>query len=455
MNTSAKAVANTSLTRDKSRVLRWLMSVTVISAITFALSTGRADDWPQWRGPNRDGIWRESGIIEKFPGPEVKLRWRAKISGGYSGPTVAEGRVFVTDRVTEPEEMERVHAFDWRTGQSMWTFAYPCVYRNVTYRTGPRAAVTIHEGLVYALGTMGHLHCLDAKTGTLVWKKIAGEDWEINVPIWGVAAAPLVEGDLLIVQIGAADACVAALDRRTGELRWKALKDPASYSAPIVINQAGRRVVVCWTGERLAGLDSATGKLLWEVPFTHPRWIDGIITPVWDPETHRLFISCFDGGALLLHVDPKNLVVETIWRRKGVNEIQTDSLHILMGNPVLKDQWIFGVDSYGQFRCLDARTGDRLWEDLTLTSQVRWGTLHMIQHQDRVWMFNDQGELMITKLNPQGVEVISKAKLLSPTRGQLSRGQGVTWSHPAFAYRHVFNRNDEELVCADLSLEGQ
>lgn len=439
----------------KPRSFRRLVPAALITAISLCLSPILADDWPQWRGPNRDGIWRETGIIEEFSGPEVKLRWRAKISGGYSGPTVADGRVFVTDRVTEPQELERVLAFDWQTGQPLWTFAYPCVYRNVTYRTGPRASITVHEGLAYALGTMGHLHCLDAKTGRLVWKKIPGEDWEVDVPTWGVAAAPLVEGDLLIVQIGVKEACVVALDRKTGEIRWTALKDPASYSAPIVITQAGRRIVVCWTGERLAGLDALTGSVVWDLPFPHRRWIDGIITPVWDTERHRLFISCFNCGSLLLNLDPHRLTVKNVWQRQGINEIQTDSLHILMGNPVLKEDWIFGVDSYGQFRCLDARTGERIWEDLTLTSQARWGTLHMVQHGDHVWMFNDRGELMITKLTPQGVRVISKAKFLSPTRGQLSRGQGVTWSHPAFAYRHVFNRNDEEIVCADLTAGAQ
>lgn len=433
----------------------WISLLCLLTGLSCQLSVASADDWPQWRGPNRDGVWRETGVTERFSGPEIKLRWRAKISGGYSGPTVADGRVFVTDRVTEPEEMERVHAFDWQTGQPLWTFSYPCVYRNVSYRTGPRASVTVHEGLAYALGTMGHLHCLDAKTGAVLWKKIPNEDWEVDVPTWGVAAAPLVVGDLLVVQIGAKGACVVALDRKTGEVRWKALNDPASYSAPMLITQAGRQIVVCWTGERLAGLDALTGNLVWEVPFSHRRWIDGIITPVWDPETNRLFVSCFDCGSLLLQLERDNLTVKTIWQRKGASEIQTDALHILMGNPILQEKWIFGVDSYGQFRCLDARNGDRIWEDLTLTSQVRWGTLHMVQHEDRVWMFNDQGELMITKLSSQGVQVVSKAKLLSPTRGQLNRGQGVTWSHPAFAYRHVFNRNDEEIVCADLSEEAQ
>lgn len=420
----------------------------------FASHLG-AEEWPQWRGPNRDGVWSETGTIERFSGPEVKLRWRVPISGGYTGPTVADGRVLVMDRLTDPEQQERVLAFDALSGRKLWEFRYPCEYRNVTYRTGPRASVTIHEGLAYALGTMGHLHCLEAATGKVVWKKIPGEDWHVRVPTWGIAAAPLIVDDLLIVQIGAQEGCVVALDRKTGVQRWAVLQDEASYSAPIVIKQAGHQVVVVWTGERLAGLEAHTGKLLWEIPFPHRRWIDAIITPVFDEVSQRLYISCFDDGSLMLELNQETPSVKVLWARKGKNEIETDALHCLMSNPILTPEWVYGVDSYGQFRCLNARNGDRLWEDRTLTSQLRWGTLHMVRQGERVWMFNDQGELMIAKLSPRAVEVISRARLLRPTRGQLARGEGVTWSHPAFAYRHVFNRNDEEVVCADLSEGAQ
>ncbi len=148
------------------------------------------DDWPQWRGPTRDDVWKESGIVEKFSAPQLPIRWRAAISSGYSGPTVAQGRVYVTDLLTEPRMAERVHCFDWKTGHSLWTFAYDCAYKNVGYVAGPRAAVSIDDGRAYALGTMGHLHCLDAATGKVLWKKQPGVDYKIRMPIWGIASAP-------------------------------------------------------------------------------------------------------------------------------------------------------------------------------------------------------------------------------------------------------------------------
>ena len=138
--------------------------LSAVIALGCLLASGRelpADEWPQWRGPNRDGVWNETGIVEEFPGPQLDLRWRVPISSGYSGPTVADGRVFVTDRFEESSEVERIHCFDWETGRTLWTHTYDCPYVRVSYPAGPRASVSIRDGRAYALGTMGHFHCCD------------------------------------------------------------------------------------------------------------------------------------------------------------------------------------------------------------------------------------------------------------------------------------------------------
>ena len=221
---------------------RRFTKIIVLGLFVFsaAVLPAYADDWPQWRGINRDGVWNETGIIDKFEAPEVNIRWRVPVSSGYSGPTVADGRVFVTDRVTDPKQIERVHCFNAESGDKIWSISYDCEYRNVGYVAGPRASVTVHDGLAYALGTMGHLHCLSAANGALQWKRDLNAEYNIQMPVWGIASAPLVENDLLIVLIGGSPgACVVAFDRRTGEEKWKALGDRASYAAPIVIEQAG------------------------------------------------------------------------------------------------------------------------------------------------------------------------------------------------------------------------
>lgn len=413
-----------------------------------------ADDWPQWRGPTRDGVWHETGVLDTFPSPRLELRWRVEISSGYSGPAVAAGRVLVTDRLTRPEPAERVLAFDAPTGKRLWTCSYPCRYLGVSYEAGPRASVSIDDGRVYALGTMGHLHCLDAATGQILWKKEPQKDYQVQVPIWGVAAAPLVDGDLVLVQLGAAGgACVVALDKHTGRERWRALDDRASYSAPIIIPQAGRRVLVCWTGDRVAGLDPASGKLYWDYPFPPTRMVINVPTPVVDQG--RLFISDFYDGAAMLRLDPHALRAEQVWRRRGRSERDTDALHCMISTPVLDGDCVYGVDSYGQFRCLDAATGDRIWENLSAVPTARWANIHIVRNGDRYWMFNERGQLLIATLSRQGLQEISRAQLIEPTTAQLPQRGGVCWSHPAFANRHVFARNDRELVCASLEKAGR
>lgn len=412
-------------------------------------SATQADDWPQWRGPSRDGWWRETGLVDHFAGPELKIKWQADIASGYSGPTVAAGRVYVTDRLVEPKQTERVHCFDEQTGKPVWKFEYPCEYIEVGYTAGPRASVTIDGGRAYSLGTMGNLFCFDAANGNVLWTHDLNKEYRVRMPIWGLAASPVVEGDLLIVQCGGEHTCLVAFDKKTGQERWKALDDRASYSAPIVIQQAGRRVLVCWTGDNVVGLDPQTGQVYWQHPFQPTRMVIAIATPVVDAD--RLFVSCFYDGSLMLKLHQDKPEVSQIWRRLGPDEQHTDSLHAMIGTPWLDGDYVYGVDSYGQLRCLEAATGNRVWESLKATPKTRWSTIHMVRNGDRWWLFNERGTLIIARLTPTGYEEISRAKLIDPTSVQLAQRGGVCWSHPAYANRCVFARNDEKLVCASLA----
>jgi outer membrane protein assembly factor BamB len=419
------------------------------------LATGMAaaDDWPQWRGPHRDGVWPETGIVETFSKPRLDHVWRAELGSGYCGPTVADGRVYVMDRLRAPREVERVLCFDAKTGANLWTHGYDCAYSGVQYDAGPRASVTIHEGRAYALGTMGHLHCLDAASGKLLFSRDLNTEYKIRMPVWGISAAPLIEKNLLILQIGGDNgACVVALDRKTGKEVWRALDDGASYSAPIVIEQAGRRVLVVYTADNIVGLDPQSGSVHWKQPFPPTRMAIGIATPV----LHRdlLFLSNFFDGSMLLRLHQDELAATKVWQRAGRSEQETDALHSIISTPYLAGDHIYGVDSYGELRCLRLDNGDRVWESLDAVPKARWATIHFVKNQDNVWMFNDKGELIIATLSPEGFQEQSRAFLIEPTRDQLpSRRGGVAWSHPAFANRHVFARNDKELVCANLAKE--
>jgi outer membrane protein assembly factor BamB len=432
----------------------WAMRLVAFAALLTTITSARGDDWPHWRGPTRDGVWHEKGLIDKFAGAEVPIRWRVPVGSGYSGPTVYQGRVYLTDRIVEPTQKERVLCFEQETGKTVWQHEYDCQYR-VGYPAGPRASVVCDEGRAFALGTMGDLHVFDAADGKLLWKHDLNAEYKIEMPIWGIAASPLVVGDLVIIQVGGADACLVAFDKKTGKERWQALGDRASYAAPILVQQGGKPVVVCMTGENVVGLDPASGNVYWSQPFGPEKMPIGISTPIVD-DNGRLFMTSFYDGSLMLKLDDSAAPgAEKLWRRKGLDEKRTDALHSIISTPLFLGDHIYGVDSYGELRCLDAKTGDRLWEDLTATPTARWSTIHFVVNADRVWMFNERGELIIAKLSPSGYEEISRAKLIAPTTEQLRQRGGVCWSHPAFAGRSVFARSDVELVCGNLAADAE
>ena len=192
-----------------------------------------ADEWPQWRGPNRDGVWSETGILDEFPSSQIDLRWRVPISSGYSGPTVAGGRVYVSDRVDEPEEVERVHCFDWASGEKLWTYGYDCRYAKVGYVAGPRAAGGDRRRPSLCAGHNGAFALSPRRHGKAALEQDTRQRVRRPFADLGISTAPLVEAEVVIVQMGAADgACIVALDKKTGAEKWRALDDRASYSAP-------------------------------------------------------------------------------------------------------------------------------------------------------------------------------------------------------------------------------
>ncbi len=408
------------------------------------------DEWPDWRGPGRDGTWHETGVMTQFDSPQVKIKWRVPVSSGYSGPTVADNRVYITDRVTNPTEIERVMCFDAMTGQEIWSYAYNCTYSRVGYPNGPRASVIIDGDRAYSLGTMGHLFCFQNKTGEVLWFKDLNKEYDIRMPTWGISAAPLIVDDTIVLNIGGRNnACVVCLNKRTGEEVWRNLDDGASYSAPILIEQAGKPVLVVWTARHVAGMNPDTGSVYWQQGFEQ-KMVINIATPV--VHNNYVFVSSFFDGSMVLKLDTEKVNAVQVWKRSGENERETDALHCCISTPLLRGDFIYGVDSYGELRCLELESGNRIWEDLSAVIPNRWANIHFIQNGELTYMFNENGELLVGQLTPEGFHEISRAKLIEPTTGQLNRsGTGVTWAHPAFAYKHVYIRNDKELVCVDLT----
>ncbi len=433
------------------------MSMTLIDRLYLLSAVGClitqpsifADDWPQWRGPNRDGTWQEAGIIEKFASAELKPLWSSPCGAGYSGPTVAGERVFLTDRITEGGEQERVLCFDRGTGKPLWQFAYPCSYR-VDYPLGPRAAVSISGDAAVALGSMGHLHCLEVKDGKARWSHDLAVEYRADVPIWGISSSPLIAGDLVIVQCGGQqEACLVAFDLATGRERWRALDGRASYSSPRPISLGNREAVLAWTGNWLAALDPASGKVFWSQPYKPSRMVIHVADPVLDENGGRVFLSAFYDGSRLIRIADK--FPQTLWERQGVSERNTDALHCMIMTPLIRGEHVFGIDSYGELRCLDLATGQRVWTDESLLENGRWATAFFVHNGDRTWITTEKGEIIIAKLSPQGFERISSARYMTPTTALRPRRHPITWSHPAYAHRCLFARTDKELLCISLA----
>lgn len=411
--------------------------------ILFASAPARADDWPQWRGLNRDGVWRETGILETIPASGLEIRWRVKIGAGYSGPVVARGRVLVTDHQFNPE-VERVACFEEATGKQLWAHSYPTTYKDMEYGNGPRASPTVHDGKVYTLGTQGHLFCLDAAKGNLMWKKNLAEDFHGQIPRYGASAAPLVVGDLLVVCAGGpTNASVVALDRMTGELRWKALPDRPAYSAPIVIDAGGAQQLIVWTADSVTGFEPATGKVYWQVPW---KAAFDPAQMVASPVRHKdmlLFLGAWSRESKMLKLDSARPAASVLWETRA-------KLTTTISTPMFQDDGHFyAILGNGSLACLDAATGKEVWSTREPTSGS-YGNAHLTPNGDRVFLFNHVGHLILARLTPKGYQELGRCLLVEPTAGYRAQGP-ITWAHPAYANKCVFARNDRELVCASLA----
>jgi outer membrane protein assembly factor BamB len=438
----------------------------------------RAEDWPQWRGTSRDGVWREEGIREHFPPDGLPVRWRTPVGPGFSGPAVAHGRVYLTDRVLDAAAAtdvktqwnyrdksagrERVVCLDESTGKILWTHDYPCRYA-LAYGSGPRATPTVSGEQVYTLGAMGDLCCLDAENGHLVWRKNLALDYGVEVPLYGFASPPLVDGDRLIAMVGGEGHAVVALDRHSGREVWRSLSaSEPGYCAPLLRTLGGRRQIVVWDADALAGLEPESGKPLWSIP--HPIKVGmAISTPAI--EGNRLAVSSQFEGTWMLEFQPGRPEPAILWQASAgttpEREWKKSGFNTTLSTVLLLDGYVYGVSLYGETCCLDGQTGRRVWTTLEPTSggrvpRERWSTLFMVPHGDKVFIFNEKGDLILAQFTAAGYREVSRAHLVDAD--MLSAGNGgrkVVWSHPAFANRCVYARNAHEIVCVGLALPSR
>ena len=450
----------------RTRFARARLGAALVAAGICATATVAAEDWKQWRGVGRLGVWHETGIVDEFPDSGLKVKWRTPIRNGFSGPAVADGRVFVTDWVEDPESRtidgtERALALDEQTGEELWSYSWGATYRALmaSYAAGPLATPTVDEERVYILGATGLLWCLNVETGAVIWHRNFMAEYDASLPPWGTPAAPLVDGDKLITIVGGEpDALVVAFDKRSGAELWRALDvTGGSSSAPIIYEAGGVRQLIIWHPAGLASLDPETGETYWE-----EAWATGssmnVITPL--KVDNYLLVSEFYNGTLMMQLGTDRPTARMMWKGSSRSEMpnETDGLHTVITPPVIIDDYLYGVGSYGELRGLDARTGERLWMSGAMTPQARWGGAFIVRHGDRYFVNNDDGDLIIAQFTPTGYVEIDRTKLIAATT---SAGYGprkrhdrmVNWAHPAYANRHIVHRNAEEIVRASLAVE--
>jgi outer membrane protein assembly factor BamB len=437
------------------------------------IGAARADDWPQWLGPKRDGVWRETGILDKFPAGGPNALWRTPIGAGYAGPAVANGRVFVTDHVLAPgaeyppsgfsgptvEGKERVLCLDEKTGEVVWKHECDCAYKRLGYCKGPRTTPAIHDGKVYTLGAMGHLFCLDEKTGKPIWSKEFMKDYGAPLQTWGFSAHPLIDGKKLICVVGGKGSNAVAFDKDTGKELWRAVDGEAQgYCPPTIVEGGGKRQLVIWNPQAVHSLDPETGREYWSHPFAVQA---GMTIPNPRQSGDTLLVSCFYNGSIMFKLDTDQPKASVIWQShgKGEHSNQTDALHAVMPAPCIRDGHVYGVCSYGQLRCLRADTGKRVWETFKATTgkEERWGNAFLIPQGDRFFIFNEKGDLIIAKLTPKGYDEIDRAHVIEPTNTMATTDKNnpraVVWVHPAFADKSMFVRNDKEIIRVALAKE--
>ncbi len=430
--------------------------------INFCLVTlAYADDWPQWLGPQRDAVWREEGIVDAIPSEGLPIKWRMPVGLGYSGPAVADGRVFVMDYQSESGEVanspggvtkltgkERVLCFDAKTGEPLWEYAYDQPY-GISYAGGPRCKPTISDGKVYALGAEGRFSCLDAGTGKKIWDVLLTKAYNTKTAIWGYASHPLVDGDLVFTLAGGEGSVCVALNKSDGKEAWTALSAPEpGYGSPTMIEHAGVKQLLIWHPLSMNSLDPTSGEVYWSIPL-RPNFGMSIMGP--RKLGSYLYASAIGNISALIELDDTQPAADIKWRGKAKNSVYCSN-----STPFLEDGMIYGCDvESGALMGVRIEDGTRLWQTTkavnNLQRRSRHGTAFIIKHQDRFLLFNEIGDLIFARLSPDGYSEEGRFHVLEPTNEAF--GRPVVWSCPAFAGQAMYARNDKELVCVDLAAQ--
>lgn len=385
--------------------------------LLLAIAAAPGQDWPQFLGPTRNGVY--TGPAGGAWPPAVA--WKKDMGAGFAAPVVAQGRVIVFQRLGNRETVE---CLDAKTGKRVWVYDYPTAYRDdFGFDEGPRGTPAVAGGKVYTFGAEGVLHCLDFATGKKLWSVETHQKFGVKKQFFGAACSPLVEGEGVVLNIGGSGG-VVAFHKDTGQVLWTATNDEAGYSAPVAATIGGTRHVLSLTRAGLVDIDPANGKVRFQFPWrSRSQASVNAAAPLMVGENLVLLSASYGTGAVLLEIPSK----KKVWS-------SDDVLSCHYSTPVFREGYLYGFhgrQEEGQsLRCVEAKTGKVAWK------QDGFGAGTVTLAGDRLLVLRENGELVAAPAAREGFRPSGRARILS----------GVVRAYPAVAEGVLFARDEKTLV---------
>jgi outer membrane protein assembly factor BamB len=409
--------------------MKWLRALCLLVMVALP---ALAADWPQWLGPRRDGSSPEK--VKPWTG-DLKVVWRKEVGPGHSSPVVANGKVFLHTRVPGKDE-EEVAAYDALTGTKAWATAYERGKFFSPFGTGPQGTPAIANGKVFSFGATGILACFDAKGGNLDWKVETKKEFKAPSLFFGCACSPLIDGQNVLVNVGAPGASVVAFTQAKGEVAWKSLDDRPSYSSGITLGQGADRQIVFLTQQGLRGLAPADGTKLWDFPLVD-RLNESSTTPVVAGDL--VLASSITYGMVALNLEKKGgkTTPAEVWRNSKLTcyfstPIPVGPKHVYVVTGML------GFRATSALHCVETATGKILW---TKEKIGKYHAAMLRTADDKLLMLSDVGDLVLIDPDPKEYKELA--------RSQVVKGEQI-WAHPALAGGKVYFRDEKELICLQM-----
>ena len=414
---------------------RILLLTAVGLALLMSSARGAAPDWPQFLGPERNGVYTGPPLARSWPASGPKVVWRKQVGAGFAGPVVSGTRLILFHRVGNEEVVE---SLDTRTGSPQWRYAYPSSYRDdFGFDEGPRAVPVVANGRVYTFGAEGSLHALDLSTGRVIWSEDTRKHFAVPKGFFGAAGSPLVEDGRVIANIGGMDgtkyAGIVAFNADTGAVLWGATNHQASYSSPVGATIEGQRRVVFFTRQAVVVLDPKTGQVISQRGFRSPSQTSvNAATPI--VLGNQIFVSAtYETGATVLQLEGSRFT--PLWQ-------SDEALSNHYATSVYANGYLYGFHGRQEFnpsfRAVDFKTGAVKWSE----DQFHAGTVTLAG--DRLLILRETGELLMAQATPEAFRPIARAQILPPTLR----------SYPAVSDGFLYARNNDTksdtLICLDL-----